>query len=228
MIRIARRVHHFPRTLSSTKGRFKSTHTTGMEPSQPFEEERLPWYSADQFYPVRIGEMFESKYKVVGKLGYGAYSTVWLCRNVQYAILPRLLLHNTDHSNRDAGFVAVKVCTREAIRSPRTDRELKFYEHVSSLNSQHDGQAYIRGLFETFKINGPTGEHLCLVQPPMHMTIRGLQYHNASRRVNTQILKWTLYNILSALSFLHDEAEVIHTGELVVTVSLGLLADNLS
>ncbi|KIW19693.1 hypothetical protein PV08_00267 [Exophiala spinifera] len=165
-----------------------------MDLSQPFEEERLPWYDAAQFYPVRIGELFDSKYKVVGKLGYGAYSTVWLCRDV-----------------RDSGFVALKVCTREVATSPRVHRELRFYEHVGSLNSRHDGQAYIRGLLETFTIPGPAGRHLCLVQPPMHMTVRELQRLNSSHRLDEKILKWTLFNVLSALSFLHDEAKVAHT-----------------
>ncbi|KAM3501022.1 hypothetical protein MY11210_009436 [Beauveria gryllotalpidicola] len=96
-----------------------------------FEEERLPWYSQDQFYPVRIGEILDSKYRVLGKLGYGANSTAWLCRNV-----------------RDDVFVTIKVCTRDSGRSARVRRELQFYEHVSSLNSQHRGQSFIRGLLD--------------------------------------------------------------------------------
>ncbi|KAI6889430.1 hypothetical protein KC355_g21460, partial [Hortaea werneckii] len=60
------------------------------------------------------------------------------------------------------------------------DRELKFYEYIASLGSQHPGQAYIRGLLETFEISGPTGKHLCLVHPPMHMTIADLQHINPS------------------------------------------------
>jgi hypothetical protein len=47
------------------------------------EEEKLAWYSHDHFYPVKIGDVFHSKYQVVGKLGYGGYSTVWLCRDLQ-------------------------------------------------------------------------------------------------------------------------------------------------
>lgn len=77
------RVHQLLRT-SIAKTKFVRTKVTRMDFTQPFEEERLPWYKPDQFYPVRIGEIFENKYKVVGKLGYGAYSTVWLCRNVKY------------------------------------------------------------------------------------------------------------------------------------------------
>ena len=47
------------------------------------EEETLSFYKPDLFYPVHKGQVFNSKYKVVGKLGYGAYSTTWLGRNLE-------------------------------------------------------------------------------------------------------------------------------------------------
>jgi hypothetical protein len=46
------------------------------------EEETFPDYLAARYYPVRIGEVFVSRYQVVGKLGYGAFSTVWLARDL--------------------------------------------------------------------------------------------------------------------------------------------------
>ena len=46
------------------------------------EEEKWEWYNPEEFYPVRIGEVFKSQYQVVGKLGYGAYGTAWLCRDL--------------------------------------------------------------------------------------------------------------------------------------------------
>lgn len=46
------------------------------------EEETFSDYLSGRYYPVRIGEVFFSKYQVVGKLGYGAYSTVWLARDL--------------------------------------------------------------------------------------------------------------------------------------------------
>ncbi|KAF1979466.1 non-specific serine/threonine protein kinase [Bimuria novae-zelandiae CBS 107.79] len=171
-----------------------SFHTSKMDPTLPFEEENLPWYSPDQFYPVTIGEVLDSSYRVLGKLGYGAHSTVWLCRHI-----------------RDRRFVVVKVCTRDGHQSARVSRELRFYEHVSSLKADHHGQSFIRGLLGTFEITGPTGQHLCLVHPPMHMTVRDLQYMKPSRRLNEPLLRWTLSNVLSALTFLHEQAEVIHT-----------------
>ena len=50
----------------------------------PFEEETLPYYSPEQFYPVQIGDVFNGRYRVAGKLGFGTYSTSWLCRDLQY------------------------------------------------------------------------------------------------------------------------------------------------
>ncbi|RMX98209.1 hypothetical protein D0868_10218 [Hortaea werneckii] len=202
MIRSTSCIRQVITPLYVSKPRFTSTRAARIDVTRPFEEERLPWYRADQFYPVDIGETFNSRYKVVGKLGYGAYSTVWLCRDL-----------------KASDFVSVKVCTRHGAGSIRKDRELKFYEHVASLGSQHPGQAYIRGLLETFELSGPTGKHLCLVQPPMQMTIAELQRQNPSKRLNKELLNWTLFNLLSALSFLHDEANVVHTGEFPKTAS---------
>jgi hypothetical protein len=48
-----------------------------------FEEEGLLGYNADRYYPVHLGEVFQLKYQVVAKLGFGVYSTVWLCRDLQ-------------------------------------------------------------------------------------------------------------------------------------------------
>lgn len=42
------------------------------------EEEELPDYRADRFYPVQLGNIFQNRYQVVAKLGFGSSSTRWL------------------------------------------------------------------------------------------------------------------------------------------------------
>ena len=74
------------RTLTS--GRPLSTHqfpTLGfvkIDLAKKIEEERLPSYVAEKYYPVSIGEIFASRYQVISKLGYGMSSTTWLCRDL--------------------------------------------------------------------------------------------------------------------------------------------------
>lgn len=50
---------------------------------QAVEEETLPVYDPDEFYPVHIGDVFKERYHVLGKLGFGANSTTWFCRDLR-------------------------------------------------------------------------------------------------------------------------------------------------
>lgn len=42
------------------------------------DEEGREAYHLGGFHPVYIGDVFAGKYKVLNKIGYGIYSTVWL------------------------------------------------------------------------------------------------------------------------------------------------------
>lgn len=76
----SRQLHHLP---LGAPARRTSTISLGNSSSEkPFEEEGLPGYDVEQFYPVNIGDTIVSRYRVVGKLGYGANSTVWLCHDL--------------------------------------------------------------------------------------------------------------------------------------------------
>ena len=46
-----------------------------------WQEEKNCFYDPDRYYPVRIGEVFQDRFRVIGKLGYGMASTVWLCKD---------------------------------------------------------------------------------------------------------------------------------------------------
>lgn len=75
-------------TTVATHGhaRHFSIHGVEKNPVQErIEEERVLDYKAEFFYPVRLGELFKARYKVVAKLGFGTASTIWLCRDLEYA-----------------------------------------------------------------------------------------------------------------------------------------------
>ena len=55
-----------------------------IESSRLVEEEKYEWYKPEEFYPVRIGDVLKSQYQVVGKLGYGAFGTAWICWDLQF------------------------------------------------------------------------------------------------------------------------------------------------
>ncbi|KAK4174703.1 hypothetical protein QBC36DRAFT_191655, partial [Triangularia setosa] len=53
-------------------------------PNAIVEEEQFDEFQAGYYYPVAIGQVFDSKFQVLGKLGFGTMSTVQLARNLQF------------------------------------------------------------------------------------------------------------------------------------------------
>jgi hypothetical protein len=54
-----------------------------IDKDQPIEEEVMPEYDPDHFYPVRLGEVFNGRFQTVAKLGYVSSSTIWLARDLE-------------------------------------------------------------------------------------------------------------------------------------------------
>lgn len=55
-----------------------------IEADKPLEEEQLFDYSAYRYYPAHIGEVFQERYQVCSKLGWGSCSTTWLARDLKF------------------------------------------------------------------------------------------------------------------------------------------------
>lgn len=60
-----------------------ATGFAAIEADKQVEEEELPDYQADRFYPVQLGEVFHSRYQAIAKLGFGSSSTIWLARDLK-------------------------------------------------------------------------------------------------------------------------------------------------
>ncbi|PWY75346.1 kinase-like protein [Aspergillus sclerotioniger CBS 115572] len=163
-----------------------------LDPAEKLEEESLSWYSPRNFYPVKIGEVFQSRYQVVGKLGYGGYSTVWLCRDLQ------------QHA-----YVTLKVFERN---SAEGQRETEAYAHLNSLNIvDHAGAKLIRKALDTFIITSPDGNFGCLIHPPLGMRLYDFRTQLRAKVLPEKIVKLTLVHLLLALDYLHTEAGIVHT-----------------
>lgn len=144
--------------------------------------------------------MFHNRYKVIGKLGYGSASTVWLC-------------HDT---SKEKEYVALKVY----INSSKVHRELPIYKHIKSVQSQHGGLHFLRALLDSFEIIGHHGKHTCLVHEALGMNLPESCVEYCPMRCFHLTLSASDY--LRTLHFLHEEAHVIHTGKLEILSDLYL------
>ncbi|KAG5302383.1 protein kinase [Histoplasma capsulatum G186AR] len=164
-----------------------------LSPGRPVEEETLPDYNPEEFYPVHIGDIFNGRYQVLGKLGFGANSTVWLCRNTE---------------NRD--YVALKVYIKTPTQ--RMNREIVAYSYLRSSRSSHAGRAHVRELLDSFELVRPNGiRHHCLVHPPLQITLWGLQRLGGKPTALPQdMVRSASRYLLQALDYLHTEVNITH------------------
>ncbi|KAK2861261.1 hypothetical protein FQN49_004383 [Arthroderma sp. PD_2] len=169
---------------------FPSTEFDQIDSSVILEEETIPNYSPQKFYSVQIGDVFNQRYQTVGKLGYGASSTVWLCRD--------LMGH---------GYVTLKVYANIS----RANRELLIYKHLETKESKHAGRQCVRMLLDSFEVTGPHGKHTCLIHQPLGMSLYELKMRAKGKVFSKDVLRPAIRQLLAAVDYLHKEAHIIHT-----------------
>ncbi|KAL2397852.1 hypothetical protein ABEF93_005655 [Exophiala dermatitidis] len=149
--------------------------------------ESVEEYRYGGYHPVHLNDIFNHRYKIVGKLAHGQYSTVWLA---------------LDQSAQR--HVALKIVKAD---QSQTNNELEILQHLSRSSLSHPGRKYVIELLDHFQHNGPNGTHLCLVLPVMlsdgsEMTVRG-QPRDAG------YIKKLSARLILGLDFLHT-SNVIH------------------
>ncbi|KAH8840865.1 hypothetical protein MCOR19_011802 [Pyricularia oryzae] len=162
-----------------------------IDSSTPVEEETLPFYRPELFYPVRLGEVFQNRYQVVAKLGYGASSTVWL-----------------GHDLIEQRYVALKIFVNRIPRNP----ELEVLQHLESIQSEHNGREFMRLLEASFQLQSLGGLHDVFVLRPLGLSLQALQRYQPNRVLYENVATSTAQCALIALNFLHEEAKVIYAG----------------
>ncbi|XP_078066298.1 SRSF protein kinase 3 [Mustelus asterias] len=151
-------------------------------------------YCTGGYHPVKLGDIFNGRYQVVRKLGWGYYSTVWLCWD---------LLKNK--------FVAVKVAKSARAFSEAAEDEIKFLKCVRWKNSKDPGKERIVQLLDDFIIVGSNGIHVCLV-----IELLGDHLHHWILRSKRQGLPMTcvkkiIHQVLQGLNYLHTKCNILHT-----------------
>ncbi|KAJ5236935.1 hypothetical protein N7489_007026 [Penicillium chrysogenum] len=163
--------------------RFPTSGVEVIKPSQILEEERYREFKKGHYYPVTIGEVLVSKYQILGKLGFGTTSTVWLARDLE------------------GGTGQGEIQTSQALS--QGDRSHPGYVHVrtalDAFTIRNQGSGY------------QESEHHCLVQKPMWGSFRHLMYRSPAHRLRDDLLKSGLRQIFLALDYLHTECQLVHT-----------------
>lgn len=77
------RLGRFLRRLPSPPRTRSTSNFPVLDSATKVEEERMPAYDRGLYFSVKLGDIFQARYQVISKLGFGANSTVWFCRDLR-------------------------------------------------------------------------------------------------------------------------------------------------
>ncbi|KAI9890528.1 MAG: hypothetical protein M1814_003868 [Vezdaea aestivalis] len=154
------------------------------------EEESLSSFKDGNYYPVNIGDVLAFKYQVLGKLGYGTTSTVWLALDL--------------HLHR---YVTLKVFTRDASYQTEVEVSRVLVEN----KPPYRGQTLVRTMLDLVMLPRASGDHACMIQTPMWDNYEGILSMNPERRFPKELLQMLLKQLFVALDYLHTECKYVHT-----------------
>lgn len=80
----------------------------------------------------------------------------------------------------------------------------------------------IRELYDTFELKGLADPHQCLVQPPMHVDLLEMM-KTSGKPLSIPMLQMVSRRLLTALDFLHNNADTVHTGTLAIYLTILML-----
>lgn len=173
------------------------------EPLMPSDEndEPIEDYREGGYHPVALGDVFNSRFKITAKLGWGMYSTVWMGED-QAGVLPGVSPASSTQR------VALKVQKSSEDYYQAAVNEIKLLKAVRAAADDSRQKNYVVRLIDAFDVVGPNGTHPCMVFEPLGESLFAvLQQHNqipysAVRRITAQLLR--------GLQFLHS-CNILHT-----------------
>ncbi|KAG6146043.1 hypothetical protein E4U38_000002 [Claviceps purpurea] len=159
-----------------------------------YECEEQTRYKQFGLHPIILGDVLpkpltcvsdvnkEPRYRIMLKLGSGAFATVWLARDLV-----------------DKRYVAVKV--GHGSDNPLPDREGDILSQIRETGPGKHGYERVIELLDVFIVEGPNGFHQCLVTE----VVSPLSDEDAARHCSFDVVR----QIVEGFAFLHGEG-IVH------------------
>lgn len=153
---------------------------------------------------MHLDDVFKKgRYIVIHKLGHGGFATVWLARDT---IRER--------------YVALKIL---AARLSRDCPEVEILRRLKK-SEDHEGKAYVMSMLDHFWIEGPNGNHLCVVSEVGGPSIKQFNdcpgFTSGTRRLRGDVARKVALQATEGLAYIHSTG-IVHGG------SSDCLVDNL-
>jgi len=190
------------------------------------EDEGEAGYKAGGYHPVKVGEVYNQRYVVIKKLGWGHFSTVWMVKDRKVIATAASL--QTKGQNQ---FFALKVQKSAEHYTEAAMDEVELLDCVASVRKKSEASAnvatvdgdgvtaaqivehsaHVAILHDSFFHTGPNGRHMCMVFTMLGCNLLGVIKSFNYRGIPVPVVKRMIRGICMGLDFLHRKCNIIHT-----------------
>lgn len=143
---------------------------------------------------MKIGDLYNQKYHVIRKLGWGHFSTVWLAWDIQ-----------------EKRFVAMKVVKSAEHYTETAMDEIKLLKTVRNTDPNDPSRERVVQLLDDFKISGVNGTHVCMVFEVLGYHLLKWIIKSNYQGLPLPCVKSIIKQVLQGLDYLHSKCKIIHT-----------------
>lgn len=160
--------------------------------SEEEEQESREDYRRGGYHPVKIGDLFLQRYHVIRKIGWGHFSTVWLCWDLD-----------------DKRYVALKIVKSAANFTETAKDEIKILKAVRDTDQADPKRNKTVQLLNDFKISGVNGNHVCMVFEVLGHNLLKLIIKSQYRGIPYENVKTIIRQVLEGLDYLHTKCQIM-------------------
>lgn len=174
-------------------------------------------YKPGGYHPVEIGDLFINRYLVVQKLGWGHFSTVWLCKDTKYGTFVAMKVQRSAPNYTEAALDEIDLLLKisKSYNEPLWATAVKNYlpsqaEHIDKTGVSIN-HCYVVQLLNTFSHTGVNGTHVCLVFEVLGVNLLEIIKFYQYKGLPINLVRNISKQVLIGLDYLHRICGIIHT-----------------
>lgn len=176
------------------------------------EDEGTEGYRKGGYHAVTVGEVYNNRYRVVNKLGWGHFSTVWLCMDMDFpGTLVAMKVQKSAQHYTEAAYDEIELLAEAS-------KHIRCKEWKASLGERQNGpckcpedfsgEVQLMNYFEHY---GPNGKHTCMIFEVMGPNVLGVIKRYNFKGIPLDLVHKIAFHTLIGLDYLHRICGIIHT-----------------
>lgn len=182
------------------------------------EDEGESGYKNGGYHPVKAGDLFNKRYFVTKKLGWGHFSTVWMVDDRKTVATGKfhhyaLKVQKSAEHYTEAAMDEVELldCIQTKRKQVIAMEPVGTDEDGVSVAQMVEYSRYVATLRDSFFHVGPNGRHMCMVFSVLGCNLLSVIKAYNYRGIPIPVVKKMIQGVCKGLDFLHRKCKIIHT-----------------